>query len=1042
MDYGMEEVSFDDDGGTSQHRTELRAAYEVFAASLDEHQASAANAPIDKPLTITANAGCISGDTKIKFNRAGKSFECRIKDAFLHSKGQARNSTHNWDPETPTKVRSYRSEHNRIQLNGVREIVQSGVKTTYNLDIPGCERLWLTEDHPILTEEGYVELRNLSPIHRVMVDNHYRYKKTSKENHKRKIRYPERATGSVHPYSRACKINRGRQTQYRVGTHRLAYEAGINGIDLDTYIKSLHSGNIPPRHWVYINPQTTHIHHKDGNPLNNEFSNLEALSVSDHIGLHSEGYSNFNYGAPEYRTPLSIMEKSREEMTYDIICQDPDRNFVAQNVIIHNSGKTRTLLARALKMITIDGVDPSSIVLITYTNRAANEIRDRLKEFLIQAVPNLNLATTSLPHVSTIHSFAYQQLRVATGRYYTIMSDYAMHKHAREQILRTLGVEKIEAATVKGLTELLGKLQSNHQLPMILKYRANGADGGRPTTAPADPQDDELRLHQNMSRTAHHARARNREIPDIRIHTEDVRARLAELSPLPPEVTETLLREILRHRATHDLLSFDDIQHLLIHTLISNPLARNTIQTLYRHFIIDEGQDISNMELATVTCCHGDTWRRIQGGETQTRGHITLISDTKQTLFEFRAADPLLCDAAPAILGADTEQRNLTNNYRSPAQLVLAANMFAEGFSGTTAPSNAVRPPRPGRGTIRSISLPHQKEENSAVTLDLRKRKLATNEPWSNFTIIARTNRQLQQITHSLVARQIPHKMKFDHRSEVRSSTYQFITAIYSCLLNPRDTISLGIALQSVKGLGEKTARDLANQISSSVTEDGLSPVSALGGLKYSRRAAKAKKAIETLILPITRAFEQEQEIHHINALIQARLYKYADFTDTREKSKEIELSFDGEQLRASLELIEDVYGALSEDLAFTKLDDRERLARLYETLLTSTEANADRDRDAIQLTTVHAYKGLESPHVYYIGQGGFNMVSGDRDPHGERCVFYVAITRATETLTISRAERVMNSKRQFIPAHPNPFLIEYQQGLELLRQKQQSKRN
>jgi superfamily I DNA/RNA helicase len=97
-------------------------------------------------------------------------------------------------------------------------------------------------------------------------------------------------------------------------------------------------------------------------------------------------------------------------------------------------------------------------------------------------------------------------------------------------------------------------------------------------------------------------------------------------------------------------------------------------------------------------------------------------------------------------------------------------------------------------------------------------------------------------------------------------------------------------------------------------------------------------------------------------------------------------------------------------------------------TLDSEREEEAEVKSDAVTLITMHSCKGLEFPHVYVVGlEDGLlphsrSKVEGTMDE--ERRLFYVAITRARETLTLSYA---LGRKKygQLLPCHPSPFLKE-----------------
>src|SRR5213075_2760389 len=97
-------------------------------------------------------------------------------------------------------------------------------------------------------------------------------------------------------------------------------------------------------------------------------------------------------------------------------------------------------------------------------------------------------------------------------------------------------------------------------------------------------------------------------------------------------------------------------------------------------------------------------------------------------------------------------------------------------------------------------------------------------------------------------------------------------------------------------------------------------------------------------------------------------------------------------------------------------------------TLDSDREDEEESAGDAVTLITMHSCKGLEFPHVYVVGlEDGLlphsrSKVEGTMDE--ERRLFYVAVTRAMQTLTISHCGG-RKKYGQLMPCHPSPFLKE-----------------
>lgn len=283
--------------------------------------------------------GCVSGDTIIKINRGGCSREYTIKDLF-----EKTNILKTLSTEIPTYARSYKDGN--IGLNLVKNIFYSGIKNTYTLTLENGFTINATSDHRIMTKQGWKELVFLNSKDEVMIDVIKKHK-TKKEKKKQvKKLYKNIGVGKYCPYARVWKS--GKKTSYLAEKHKITYDAFENNLTVEEFIKQTHYEN----NLSFTNYLTHIIHHIDNNHLNNNLSNLAKLTKKDHLKLHGN-YNSFGHGIPEYSKVKSVKFNKTED-TYDIEMSSPYNNFVANNIVIHNCGKTLTLCAGVIhKAITI-----------------------------------------------------------------------------------------------------------------------------------------------------------------------------------------------------------------------------------------------------------------------------------------------------------------------------------------------------------------------------------------------------------------------------------------------------------------------------------------------------------------------------------------------------------------------------------------------------------------------------------------------------------------------------------------------------------------
>ena len=316
---------------------------------------------------IESSTGCLSGNTKIRVNRASRGFEISLAELYYKQNGINNNSYHgkNWDLTIPTKVRSFNG--NLIQLNTIEKVIYSGIKKTYKLTLFNEKKLVCTNDHKIMTKRGFVRLRDLKKSDLIMCDTLYP-QEGNKKNKKCCDSFIQYL--NYHPF--AVEINSTRDGKIkRIEIHRAIYESHINNISLEEYIKICSTQKHKVKELNFINPKYYHIHHIDFNHYNNDIENLVCLEKLEHQQLHGEyNYTNFNQGIPVYSRMKSIKYMGYKK-TYDIQCKSPDNNFNANGIIVHNSGKS-IVIAGIIKKFYM----PRTLVVVPTTDIARNTIRE------------------------------------------------------------------------------------------------------------------------------------------------------------------------------------------------------------------------------------------------------------------------------------------------------------------------------------------------------------------------------------------------------------------------------------------------------------------------------------------------------------------------------------------------------------------------------------------------------------------------------------------------------------------------------------------
>jgi hypothetical protein len=288
-------------------------------------------------ISTPGSAGCLTGDTVVSISRnrpdgTAGSYLCTLKNAYLHFNGHDKKRQYNWTKEVPTYIRSYNGS--TIQLGEVGDIIYSGVKDVYRVVLANGFSIKCTEDHPIMTKDGWVPAKDIVGK-QVMCEE---TRRPVKKDGRTRLRDTYVRVGENHPY--ASTENKDRKcASKRLESHRVIYEAVIlNKMTVIEYLEAL-KDPIKVKTMKFVDPSIYDIHHIDFDHYNNDPTNLIALERTEHKKLHTERSKfNFNQGVPVYSEAVSI-DYVGEEDTYDIHCLDEHHNFVANGMVVHNTGR-------------------------------------------------------------------------------------------------------------------------------------------------------------------------------------------------------------------------------------------------------------------------------------------------------------------------------------------------------------------------------------------------------------------------------------------------------------------------------------------------------------------------------------------------------------------------------------------------------------------------------------------------------------------------------------------------------------------------------
>lgn len=317
----------------------------ISSGSLTLDMALGGGLPVGRIIEVYGPESCMDADTFIQYNVV------RPDGSRANHKGGTIKHLYERFHQKPKKGKGYYQrnatkdaiftvpsiDHNgSIFHNLVVDVVKTGMKECFDV-VAGNNKVTCTADHKFYVGGEYVRLGDLKVGDVVYVHNNIRYR--AKDNN---VSYRSEVYVKYHPSNR-IKVVDGKYHYYRVRRSHAVLESVTNGYTFNDYIGILNNESKEFIDSLWTIPAGMHVHHIDGDRSNNNANNLKIVDPSYHGKLHTGAVPrNLSFVVvPE--TILSIEPVGVRE-TYDIKCYAPHNNYIANNFVVHNSGKTTLCL--------------------------------------------------------------------------------------------------------------------------------------------------------------------------------------------------------------------------------------------------------------------------------------------------------------------------------------------------------------------------------------------------------------------------------------------------------------------------------------------------------------------------------------------------------------------------------------------------------------------------------------------------------------------------------------------------------------------------
>ena len=625
------------------------------------------------------------------------------------------------------------------------------------------------------------------------------------------------------------------------------------------------------------------------------------------------------------------------------------------------SGKTRVLTRRIAWLISERKAHPGSILAITFTNKAAAEMRERVEELVGRRA--------RIMWVSTFHSACVRILRKEIDKFGYKSSfsiyDAADSKRLMQIVLRELDLDP-----------------KRYQPRAVLNWVSN--------------QKNELVDHEDATKNA-------------RNHLEETYAQ-----------AYAMYQQRLRDA---NALDFDDLIMTTVHLFQAFPEVRENYRRRFRHVLVDEYQDTNHAQYALVRelCAH-DIGRPVTAGGADPDApdgdgavepsELMVVGDADQSIYAFRGA------SIRNILQfeedfPDAKTILLEQNYRSTQTILEAANAVISRNKGRKAKnlwSDA------GEGE-RIVGYVADDEHDEARFVSEQIDKLVDTEGIkpSDVAVFYRTNAQSRVFEEVFIRTGQPYRVvggvRFYERREVRDAL-----AYLRMLVNPADEISLRRVLNTPKrGIGERAEAcvEALAQRERITFWEALQRADEAPGI--ATRSLTAIRGFVEMVQELQSMVDAGERADVVLEAVLARSGYLAELEASDDPQDETRVENLAELVAVAREFADDPVLGPSADPAEAAGPDAptptlgDFLERVALVAASDQIPDADETGGVVTLMTLHTAKGLEFPVVFLTGMedGVFphQRALGDQpELEEERRLAYVGVTRAQKRLFVSRA--------------------------------------
>src|SRR5690349_13891320 len=626
------------------------------------------------------------------------------------------------------------------------------------------------------------------------------------------------------------------------------------------------------------------------------------------------------------------------------------------------SGKTRVLTHRIAYLLGARHVQPGEILAITFTNKAAGEMKER--------VANLVGPRARAMWVSTFHSMCVRILRAEAAKL-NLKSSFTIYDQGDSVRLMTMVARDLDLDAKRYPGRSLAAQVSN------LKNELIDEESYVPGTAPEKVLAEAYRLYQQRLRQAH-------------------------------------------------ALDFDDLIMTTVLLLQAFPDVAEHYRRRFRHVLVDEYQDTNHAQYVLVRELVGgamsQVMARAEHGEADDAvppAELTVVGDADQSIYAFRGA------TIRNILELEDDYPNARTilpeqNYRSTQTILSAANAVIER-NPDRKPKRLWTDAGSGPRIIGYVA-DSEHDEASFIAEEIDRLADTGEAAPGDVAVFYRTNAQSRALEEVFVRVGLPYKVvggtRFYERREVKDAL-----AYLRVLSNPTDTVNLRRILNTPKrGIGDRAEACVA----ALAERERIPFVAALGRAEdapgIATRSVAAIQGFTALLEKLRTSYEADDSVAALLEMTLEESGYLAELRASHDPQDETRVENLAELVAVAQEYddrrateLEESGGELAPGVEPEDVGPAGALEEFLEQVSLVADADEIPDEPAakaqgvVTLMTLHTAKGLEFPVVFLTGMedGTFPHMRALGDPkelEEERRLAYVGITRARQRLYLTRS--------------------------------------